>query len=66
MQSGCAFNPWAFNKNHKEAAFKLAEILDCQKNNPLEIVEYLRNIPAIDLVKASSLKYRFEVCKGKI
>lgn len=66
MQSGCAFNPWAFNKNHKEVAFKLAELLGCQKKNPIEIVEYLRNVPAIDLIKAASSKMKFEVCKRKI
>jgi len=62
MQSGCVFNPWAFNERHTEVAFKLAEKLGCQKNNPKEIVKYLQNIPAIDLVKCTTLKMKFEVC----
>lgn len=61
MQSGCAFNPWAFNDKHKQAAFKLAEQLGCQKDDPKEIVKYLLNIPANDLVKCTSLKFKFEV-----
>jgi len=60
MQSGCAFNPWAFNDNHRQAAFKLAEQLGCQKDDPREIVQYLLNIPAVDLVKCASLKVKFE------
>lgn len=62
MQSGCAFNPWAFNKKHKEAAFHLAKQLGCQKDDPKEIVKYLLNVPANELVKCSATKVRFEVC----
>jgi carboxylesterase type B len=62
MQSGCVFNPWAFNENHKKAAFKLAEHMGCQKDDPKEIVQYLLNVPATDLVKFSTLKLKFEVC----
>ncbi|XP_025406381.1 esterase E4-like isoform X2 [Sipha flava] len=60
MQSGCVFNPWAFNENHKKAAFKLAEHMGCQKDDPKEIVQYLLNVPATDLVKFSTLKLKFE------
>jgi len=59
MQSGCAFNPWALNENHKIAAIKLANNLGCLSSDPEEIVKYLRNVPAIDLVKAT----KFKVCK---
>jgi len=62
MQSGCVFNPWAFNDNHREVALKLAEQLGCQKDDPKEIVQYLLNIPAIDLVKCTTLKVKYEVC----
>ncbi|XP_029344195.1 esterase FE4-like [Acyrthosiphon pisum] len=60
MQSGCVFNPWALNERHTEVAFKLAEKLGCQKDDPKEIVKYLLNVPAIDLVKFSTLKIKFE------
>ncbi|CAI6342914.1 unnamed protein product [Macrosiphum euphorbiae] len=56
MQSGCVFNPWAFNENHRVAAFKFANNLGCLSNDPEEIVKYLRNVPAIDLVKATKFK----------
>lgn len=62
MQSGCVFNPWAFNERQTEVAFKLAEKLGCQKDDPKEIVKYFLNLPAIDLVKCSTLKMKFEVC----
>jgi len=62
MQSGCIFNPWAFNERHTEVAFMLAEKLGCQKDDPKEIVKYLLNIPAVDLVKFTTLKIQFEVC----
>ncbi|KAF0751373.1 esterase E4-like isoform X1 [Aphis craccivora] len=60
MQSGCIFNSWAFNEKHVEVAFKLAEKLGCQKDDPKEIVKYLLNIPAIDLVKCTTLKFKIE------
>ncbi|KAL4141630.1 hypothetical protein QTP88_004237 [Uroleucon formosanum] len=59
MQSGCIFNPWAFNERHTEVAFKLAEKLGCQKDEPKEIIKYLLNIPAVDLVKCTTLKIQF-------
>lgn len=62
MQSGCVFNPWAFNEKHTEIAFKLAEKLGCQKDDPKEIIKYLLNVPAVDLVKCTTLKIKFKVC----
>lgn len=59
MESGCAFNPWVLNENHREAAFKLARNVGCLSNDTQEIVKYLKNVPAIDLVKES----KFKVCK---
>lgn len=52
MQSGCMFNSWAFQKNHREVAFAFAKTLGCQKDEPKEIVQYLRNLPAVDLVES--------------
>ncbi|XP_022165143.1 bile salt-activated lipase-like isoform X2 [Myzus persicae] len=56
MQSGCAFNPWAFNEDHKVTAFKLAKNVGCSSSDPEEIVKYLKNVPAIDLVKGTQFK----------
>ncbi|CAI6351252.1 unnamed protein product [Macrosiphum euphorbiae] len=56
MQSGCAFNIWALNENHRIVAFKLANNLGCLSNDPEEIVKYLKNVPAIDLVKGTKFK----------
>ncbi|KAF0750324.1 Uncharacterized protein FWK35_00017165 [Aphis craccivora] len=56
MQSGCAFNPWALNENHRATAFKLANNLGCLSSDPKEIVKYLKNISAIDLVKETKFK----------
>lgn len=56
MQSGCMFNPWAFNENHRESAFKLAKHLGCEKDNPQEVVQYLLNVPAIDIVKFTKIE----------
>lgn len=62
MQSGCIFNAWGFNAKHStDAAFKLAKLMGCEKDDPKDIVEFLQNIPAHDLVKSSSSKIKFEV-----
>jgi len=57
MQSGCMFNSWALNVKHKETALLLANNVGCLKDDPREIVQYLKNIPAKDLVKCT----KFEV-----
>jgi len=59
MQSGCAFNPWVLNENHRIAAIKLANNLGCLSNDSEKIVKYLRNVSAIDLMKGS----KFKVCE---
>lgn len=56
MQSGCMFNSWAFTEKHREAAFKLAKNLGCEKVDPKEIVQYLLNVPAIDIVKLTKIE----------
>ncbi|KAL4143921.1 hypothetical protein QTP88_006173 [Uroleucon formosanum] len=55
MQSGSIFNPWALNEKHRESAFKLAKNLGCENDNPKEVVQYLLNIPAIDIVKSITI-----------
>lgn len=49
------FNPWALNEKHRESAFKLAKRLGCTKDNPKEVVRYLLNIPAIDIIKSITI-----------
>lgn len=61
MQSGSMFNPWALNEKHRESAFKLANNLGCENDNPKEVVRYLLNIPAIDIVKSITI----DVCIKK-
>jgi len=61
MQSGCMFNVWALNEKHRESAFKLANNLGCKKDNPKEVVQYLLNLPAIDIVKSITI----DVCIKK-
>lgn len=62
MESGFALNPWAFHKNHRETALKLAKKLGCQAEDPKQILQYLLNVPANELVKCSKKKDTFEVC----
>lgn len=56
MQSGCMFNSWAFQEKHSEVARQFAKNLGCQKDDPKEIVQYLKSIPAVDLVRATKIK----------
>jgi len=58
MQSGSIFNIWAMNEKHKDAAFRLAKNLGCEKDDPKEVVTFLKSVPANDLVKASKFKVR--------
>lgn len=60
MQSGCIFNSWAMHKKHKEVAIKFAKKMGCQQDNPKEIAQYLRNVPAIDLVKCTKVDDTFK------
>lgn len=53
MQSGCIFNSWALNENHRETALKFAKNVGCLKDDPKEILQYLLEMPAIDLVKGT-------------
>jgi len=53
------FNSWTLNEKHREAAFRLARRLGCQYDDPKDIVQYLKTVSAIDLIKYSN----FEVCR---
>lgn len=58
MQSGCIFNSWAFQENHKSIALKFSKYLGCQKDDPKEIIKFLLAVPAIDLVKSITIGVR--------
>lgn len=55
MQSGCIFNAWAMHEKHEEVAITFAKKMGCQQDNPKEIVQYLRNVPAINLVESTKM-----------
>nr|XP_046491071.1 uncharacterized protein LOC124223293 [Neodiprion pinetum] len=52
MQSGVALNPWVSTSVSVEKAHRLAANLGKETTDPNEIVEYLRTIPAIQLIEA--------------
>lgn len=51
IQSGVANNPWATIANPKMYGFQLASHFGCDKKGPKEIVEFLRTINPMELVK---------------
>lgn len=53
MQSGFSFNTWALIKNHRDIAVKLSKKLGCQSDDTLAILQYLKTVPAKDLVRHS-------------
>ncbi|KAJ1529245.1 hypothetical protein ONE63_006047 [Megalurothrips usitatus] len=59
-ESGVATNPWAFTKDGRARAFRLGESLGCKTDNAKELIEFLRSVPAEDLVKASNRAFSKE------
>ncbi|VVC34998.1 Hypothetical protein CINCED_3A008558 [Cinara cedri] len=66
MQSGSMFNTWALNLKHREEAFNFAKKLGCEEDDPTEIIKYLKNVSAVNLLEASKyedendfLRYKF-------
>lgn len=57
MQSGFSFNTWALIKHHRDIAVRLSKKLGCQSDDTLAILQYLKTVPAKDLVRHS----KFEV-----
>lgn len=62
MQSGCIFNTWALNEKHRETANRFAKNMGCEKDDPREIIQYLKNVPAKDLVKKTKFEVRLLNC----
>lgn len=53
-QSGVSINPWAFQNSNKENAMKVAVELGCTSSNREEIAEFLRSLPAEQILKAQN------------
>ena len=51
MQSGVITNPWAHISSNKECGYNLAKALGKDCSNAIETIEFLRTIPALQLVE---------------
>ncbi|XP_049867836.1 juvenile hormone esterase-like [Pectinophora gossypiella] len=49
-QSGVCLNEWAYNFYGKQRAFQLGKHLGKDTNDPAELLEFLRSVPALSLV----------------
>lgn len=56
LHSGTLTCPWASRgaENRPKRGFKLASLLGKDSNDPVEVVEFLRTVPAEDIVKAQA------------
>ncbi|XP_066991133.2 esterase FE4 [Anabrus simplex] len=52
--SGAVLNPWALTPEPRYMAFRLGEVLGCTTKDPDELVEYLRTVDHIELIKAAT------------
>ncbi|XP_054261394.1 esterase FE4-like isoform X2 [Macrosteles quadrilineatus] len=52
LQSGASLCQWSFQEKPVEKTFLLAKNLGCSSQDPDKILEFLKSIPALDLVKA--------------
>lgn len=52
MQSGSALNPWAYDDptSARRKAFRLGEILGLNTTDPNELLEFLHNLSAKEIV----------------
>lgn len=54
MQSGVLWCSWCKNENYSVRGFRLAALLGEKSKDPEEVVEFLRKVPAEDIVKVQS------------
>lgn len=54
MHSGLIRCSWAMNQSLPERGFKLASLLGKDSCDPEEVIEFLRTMPAEDIVKAQA------------
>lgn len=52
-QSGVCLNDWSYNLYAKKRAFQLGKLLGKETENTDELLEFLRNVPALSLVNIS-------------
>lgn len=61
--SGVVLNPWALIEEPRDRAFRLGAALGSKATNSKELVEFLRTVPAQqlveDIVKAQTPEVRF-------
>lgn len=63
IQSASALNNWSITKNPSQPVMELAKLLHIKKASQIEIVEELRTIPAIKIMKAFEIMEQ-EACKA--
>jgi carboxylesterase type B len=51
-QTGTAFHWWGFTNAGRDRAFRLGKALGCNTNNTDELLEFLQNVQAKDIVEA--------------
>lgn len=49
--SGCALNPWVLAENSAQKAVQLSESLNCSSSSNIVMIDCLKTIPAIDIVR---------------
>ncbi|XP_049802181.1 esterase FE4-like isoform X1 [Schistocerca nitens] len=54
-QSGCALNPWAFKKNTTDRTFRYVSYLGYEANTTSDLMNFLMNVEAEELVKYKSV-----------
>lgn len=53
FQSGVCLNEWSYGFNGRDRAFKLGKLLGKETEDPAELAEFLRTVPASSLVKVN-------------
>lgn len=52
IQSASCTNTWALSMNAKERTFRLGEVLGLKTEDPEELLKFLQQVPALDIVNA--------------
>jgi len=64
--SGTVLNPWALIQEPRDKAFRLGAELGCKTTDSRELVEFLRTVPARDLVVGTTTVQTTAVSPWKI
>lgn len=65
-QSGAALNPWAIQTEPAETTRRLARALGCTKTDPFAIVDFLRGVDNLALVRAANEEAPVDRDRGRI